>query len=127
MKILGTPTEADFHPDDPNPGILDPAIRAEPAQDRRHGAVTRTPARATRAARCSSSGRAKTYLAGVGFWTGLFCEDYAIFTRIDPFLATFDDAVTRAGKAPIVPRLECVEPQATDRSSRTSATATTTR
>jgi hypothetical protein len=53
-----------------------------------------------------------TYLAGVGFWTGLFCEDYAIFTRIDPFLAYFDEVVSRAGKAPIVPRLECIEPQA---------------
>ena len=55
--------------------------------------------------------KGKTYLAGVGFWTGLFCEDYAIFSRIDPFLAFFDDAVTRAGKAPIIPRLECIEPQ----------------
>ena len=39
VKILGTPTEADFHPDDPNPGILDPAIRANLRQDRRHGAA----------------------------------------------------------------------------------------
>src|SRR5262249_53339226 len=52
-----------------------------------------------------------TYLAGVGFWTGLYCEDYAIFTRIDPFLAFFDDVVAHAGQEPIIPRLECIEPQ----------------
>jgi hypothetical protein len=51
-----------------------------------------------------------TYLAGVGFWTGLFCEDYAIFTRVQPFLAYLDDAIAHAGQAPIIPRLECIEP-----------------
>jgi hypothetical protein len=111
VKIVGTPTEADFHPDDPNLGILDPAIRAnliktngvEPSPNTCAG---------------DSGGplfverKGRTYLAGVGFWTGLFCEDYAMFTRIDPFLATFDDAVAHAGTAPITPRLECVAPQA---------------
>jgi hypothetical protein len=111
VKILGTPTEADYHPDDPNPGILDPAIRAN---------LLKTDGMAPSANVCAGDSggpllverKGRTYLAGVGFWTGLFCEDYAIFTRIDPFLAFFDDAVTRAGKAPIIPRLECVEPQA---------------
>ena len=111
VKILGTPTEADFHPDDPNPGILDPAIRAN---------LLKTNGLAPSANPCAGDSggpllverKGKTYLAGIGFWTGLFCEDYAIFSRIDPFLAFFDDAVTRAGKAPIIPRLECIEPQA---------------
>ncbi len=110
VKILGTPTEADFHADDPNPGILDPAIRAN---------LLKTDGIAPKANTCAGDSggpllikdKGKDYLAGVGFWTGLFCEDYAIFTRIDPFLAYFDDAVRRAGKAPIVPRLECVVPQ----------------
>jgi hypothetical protein len=111
VKILGTPTAADFHPDDPNPGILDPTIRPN---------LLKTDGMAPSANTCAgdsggplfveSNGR--TYLAGVGFWTGLFCEDYAIFTRIAPFLSFFDEVVTRAGKAPIVPRLECIEPQA---------------
>ena len=111
VKLLGSPTEADYHPDDPNPGMLDPAIRAN---------LLKTDGMAPSANTCAgdsggplfveSNGR--TYLAGVGFWTGLFCEDYAIFTRVASFLSFFDDAVTRAGKAPIVPRLECVEPEA---------------
>jgi secreted trypsin-like serine protease len=111
VKILGTPTEADYHPDDPNAGILDPAIRAN---------LLKTNGLAPSANTCAGDSggpllierNGKTYLAGVGFWTGLFCEDYAIFTRIDPFLAFFDDVVARAGKAQIVPRLECIEPQA---------------
>jgi hypothetical protein len=111
VKLLGSPTDADYHPDDPNPGILDPAIQPK---------LLKTNGLAPSANTCAGDSggpllverKGKTFLAGVGFWTGLFCEDYAIFTRIDPFLAYFDDAVTRAGKAPIVPRLECVEPQA---------------
>jgi hypothetical protein len=111
VKLLGSPTEADFHSDDPNPGVLDPTIRPN---------LLKTDGMAPSANTCAGDSggpllvesKGRTYLAGVGFWTGLFCEDYAIFTRIDPFLAYFDDAVTRAGKAPIVPRLECIEPQA---------------
>ena len=110
VKILGTPTEADFHADDPNLGILDPAIRAN---------LLKTDGMKPSANTCAGDSggpllvkvHGRDYLAGVGFWTGLFCEDYAIFTRIDPFLAYFDDAVLRAGKAPIIPRLECVEDQ----------------
>jgi hypothetical protein len=108
VKILGSPTEADFHADDPNPGILDPAIRAN---------LLKTDGMKPSANTCAGDSggpllvkqNGRDHLAGVGFWTGLFCEDYAIFTRIDPFLAYFDDAVVRAGKAPIIPRLECVE------------------
>lgn len=111
VKIVGTPTEADYHADDPNPGILDPAIRVN---------LLKTNGVAPSANTCAGDSggplfverKGQTYLAGVGFWTGLFCEDYAIFTRIDPFLAYLDDAVTRAGQAPITPRLECIEPQA---------------
>ncbi len=111
VKILGSPTEADYHPDDPNAGILDPAIRVN---------LLKTDGMKPSANTCAGDSggpllierKGHTYLAGVGFWTGLFCEDYAIFSRIDPFLAFFDDAVTRAGKAPIIPRLECIEPQA---------------
>ena len=51
--IDGSPTAADFHPDDPNPGILDPAIRANLIK--LDGEVPNAnPARATLAARCSS-------------------------------------------------------------------------
>ncbi len=111
VKILGSPTEADFHPDDPNPGLLDPTIRPN---------LLKTDGMAPSANTCAGDSggpllvesKGRTYLAGVGFWTGLYCEDYAIFTRVAPFLAYFDDAVTRAGKAPIVPRVECIESEA---------------
>jgi hypothetical protein len=111
VKILGSPTDADFHPDDPNQGILDPTIQPN---------LIKTDGMAPSANTCAGDSggpllierNGKTYLGGVGFWTGLYCEDYAIFTRIDPFLAYFDDAVMHAGQEPIIPRLECVEPQA---------------
>lgn len=108
VRLLGSPTAADFHPEDPNPGMLDPAIRAD---------LIKTDGRAPRANPCAGDSggplliehHGREYLAGVGFWTGLYCEDYSIFTRIDPFLDYIDAQIERAGQAPIVPRLECVE------------------
>jgi hypothetical protein len=106
--ILGTPTEADFHADDPNPGMLDPAIRADSLK--LNGLV---PSPNTCAG--DSGGplliqkHGRTFVAGVSFWTGLFCEDYSIFARIDPFLDFIGDALRAAGKETIVPRLECVD------------------
>jgi hypothetical protein len=108
VRLLGSPTEADYHEDDPNPGMLDPEIRA---------GLLKTDGRAPRANACAGDSggpllverHGKDYLAGVGMWTGLFCEDYSIFTRIDPLLEFFDGQVERAGAADIVPRLECVE------------------
>lgn len=109
VKLLGSPTAADYHPEDPNPGLLDPAIR-------RH--LIKTDGRAPLANTCAgdSGGPLITdahgcegELSGVNMWTGLSCEDYAIFTRVEPFLPFFDQQSKRNGKAPIVPRLQCVE------------------
>jgi secreted trypsin-like serine protease len=108
VRLLGSPTEADYHEDDPNPGMLDPEIRAD---------LLKTDGRAPRANTCAGDSggpllverRGREYLAGVGMWTGLFCEDYSIFTRIDPFLDFLDGQIERAGEADIIPRLECVE------------------
>lgn len=108
VKLLGSPTAADFHEDDPNPGILVPEIRAD---------LIKTNGEAPSANPCAGDSggplivrhRGEDRLGGVGFWTGLFCEDYSIFSRIDPFLDFIDDSVKRAGRAPIIPRLECVE------------------
>ena len=42
-------------------------------------------------------------------WTGLWCEDYSIFTRIEPQLGFLDAQSDRNGEAAIVPRVECVQ------------------
>lgn len=108
VKVLGSPTAADYHADDPNPGILDPNIDKN---------LLKTDGHAPHANACagdsggpllvdSHGGQA---LGGVMFWTGLSCEDYAMYTRIDPFLDYFDAQTARNGKADITPRLECVE------------------
>ena len=111
-KIVGSPTAADYHAEDPNPGMLDAAIRKN---------LLKTDGRAPRANTCAgdsggplfTDNRGSLELSGVGFWTGLSCEDYAIFSRIEPQLPFLDAQTARKGEAAIVPRLECVE-QAAD-------------
>jgi secreted trypsin-like serine protease len=109
--IVGSPTADDYHADDPNPGMLDPNIRAN---------LLKIDGRAPHANTCAGDSggpllverHGDEVLAGVGFWTGLSCEDYAIFTRIDPFLAYFDAQTARSGNSTVTPRLECVESEA---------------
>ena len=111
VKLLGSPTSADFHPDDPNPGILDPAIQPN---------LLKTDGRAPRPNTCAGDSggpllvkrNGRDQLAGVGFWTGLSCEDYAIFTRVDPFVDYLDGEEALAGHQSVIPRLECVEEDA---------------
>jgi len=104
LKLAGSPTEADFHADDPNPGILDPAIRPN---------LLKTDGVDPRPNTCAGDSGGPLligdHVAGVSFWTGLWCEDYGMYTRTAPFSDFFDDEFDRAGKAGIVPRLECVE------------------
>lgn len=108
-KILGSPTSADYHPEDPNAGMLVPAIRRD---------TLKTDGHAPYANSCAGDSggplfvkkNGKDYVAGVGSWTGLWCEDYALFTRIDPFLDFIDDAQRRTGDAPVTAHLECVAP-----------------
>ena len=110
VPIVGSPTAADYHADDPNPGMLDPNIRKN---------LLKTDGRAPHANTCAGDSggpllverHGEQQLAGVGFWTGLSCEDYAVFTRIDPFLDYFDAQIKRNGGSHITPRLECVEPE----------------
>ena len=107
-KIVGSPTAADYHADDPNPGMLDPAIRNN---------LLKTDGRAPRANPCAGDSGGPLFteehgdllLSGVGFWTGLSCEGYGMFSRIEPQLGFFDTAAARDGEASIVPRVECVE------------------
>jgi hypothetical protein len=106
-KFVGTPTAADYHPDDPNQGLLDPAVRKD---------LFKLDGTAPNSNMCfGDSGGAmlvtkgnKTYLGGVFFWTGFFCEDYSMFTRMDPFLSFFDETERKVGREKIVPELECV-------------------
>lgn len=111
VKILGSPTAADYHSDDPNPGILDATIRPN---------LLKTDGHAPHSNACAGDSggpllverHGEQQLAGVMFWTGLSCEDYAMYTRIDPFLDYFDAQTARNGKADLTPRLECVEAEA---------------
>jgi hypothetical protein len=108
--ILGSPTAADFHADDPNPGILDPEIR---------GDLLKLNGAAPNAAICAGDSggplliehHGKTYVAGVSFWGGVGCTGYSMYTRIEPFVGFIKGAVADAGKRPIVPELECVNRQ----------------
>jgi len=105
--ILGSPTEADYHPEDPNPGMLVPAVRQN---------VLKMDGRAPNANGCfGDSGSplivnrlGQNYIAGVNYFGGLFCEDYSLYTRIDPFLPFLDAAYFKGGQAPLIPHLECV-------------------
>ena len=56
--ILGSPTAADYHPEDPNPGMLNATVRNNVSRST-GGPRTRTAASATRAARCSSPSSAR--------------------------------------------------------------------
>jgi hypothetical protein len=109
--IAGTPTEADYHADDPNPGMLDPTVRAQTLK------LIGTPPNANPCAGDSGSPlllrpHGMKQVAGVSFWTGLSCEDYAIYARIDPFLPFIDDSFRYVGWQPVVPALSCVEEKA---------------
>ena len=108
-RILGSPTAADYHPEDPNPGMLVPAVRQNVVKTDGHAPYSNT---------CfgDSGGPiivnqfGQDYIAGVSYFGGLFCEDYALFTRIDPFLPFVDQAYLRGGQATLLPKLECVAP-----------------
>lgn len=107
QKFMGTPTAADYHPDDPNQGLLDPAVRKD---------LFKLDGTAPNSNMCfGDSGGAmlvtkgnKTYVGGVFFWTGFFCEDYSMFTRMNPFLSFFDETEKKIGHEKLVPELECV-------------------
>jgi hypothetical protein len=110
-KILGTPTSADYHPDDPNPAMLVPEFRAH---------YVKTDGRAPNSNICAGDSGSPMLLAvngqdavaGVAAWTGLWCEDYSLFTRVDPFLPFVDTSVQRGGSSPVTPRLNCVSQNA---------------
>ena len=109
-KFLGTPTAADYHPEDPNPGMLNPAIRAN---------QFKIDGRAPNSNACfGDSGSpllitvsGQTYIAGIEYFGGLFCEEYSLYHRIDPFLPFMDLAYMKGGQAVLTPRAECIAPR----------------
>jgi hypothetical protein len=109
QKIIGTPTAADYHPDDPNPGMLDPATRQQ---------VIKLDGRAPNSNGCfGDSGSplivnqwGQDYIAGVDYWGGYYCEDYSLHFRIDPFLPFLDNAYKKGGQETLIPKFMCQAP-----------------
>ncbi|HKO47834.1 MAG TPA: trypsin-like serine protease [Polyangiaceae bacterium] len=108
-KILGSPTAADYHPEDPNPGMLNATVRNH---------TVKIDGRAPNANSCfgDSGGpiivnqSGQNYIAGVSYFGGLSCEQYGLYVRIDPFLPFLDQAYKKGGQETLIPFLECVAP-----------------
>lgn len=105
--LLGSPTAADYHPEDPNAGMLDPHIRRN---------ILKVDGDAPNSNACfgDSGGPlyvkwfGKNYLVGTGYFVGLSCEDYSLFTRMDPFRRYLENGQDRGGRESIDPDLDCV-------------------
>lgn len=106
--IAGSPTEADYHADDPNAGVLDPVIRKD---------LLKLDGAAPHANGCAGDsggpllvekGGVK-WVAGVADYTGLWCEDYSLYLRLERYLPWIAESFRYAGLQPVTPALECVD------------------
>ena len=84
---------------------------------RRHTRVASTSRFATRVGATKSiaiestpTQSGQTYIAGVSYWTGLSCEDYNLWMRIDSFLPFLDLSYKRGGQDVLKPTFACVTP-----------------
>ena len=110
-RTLGSPTAADNHPEDPNPGLNSAANRAN---------IIKTDGRAPYANGCfgDSGGPlllddcGQTYVAGVDYFGGLSCADYSLYLRTNSFLPFLDKAEKKGGQETVKPVFECVAPNA---------------
>jgi Trypsin len=108
FPFLGSPTQADFVPADPNNGLFVPAIRAN---------LAKFDGTAPESNSCAGDSGApilvkrdgRSYVAAINFFTGLSCEGYSMATRVEPFLSYFDNAIKKGGASPITPSLNCVD------------------
>jgi len=97
-------------PPDPHPGVLLPNVR---------NGLMELNGDAPNANSCAgdSGGPAirnvggQDFVFGISTFGGNFCEDYAYYTRLDPFLPFVDQSYSRGGQAPLRPRLECITPR----------------
>lgn len=108
-RTLGSPTAADFHPEDPNPGVLVAANRPNLIK------LDGTPPNANSCFGDSGGPilitvNGQTQIAGVGYFTGLSCAEYSLYTRISSFLPFFDQAYKRGGQEVVKPTFDCVAP-----------------
>jgi hypothetical protein len=109
--ILGTPTLADYEPAGSETPLLTPTVR---------GHNVKLNGKAPYANLCSGDSGGpmivnkygQDYVAGIASRTGDWCEEMSFFTRLDPYVSYLDEAYRRGGQAPLVPSLDCVEPQA---------------
>ncbi|MDF3065647.1 MAG: peptidase and chymotrypsin/Hap [Polyangiaceae bacterium] len=108
-RTLGSPTAADYHPEDPNPGLLIAANRPS---------LLKLDGRAPYANGCfgDSGGpvlvnnNGQTYIAGVNYFTGLSCADYSLATRPSSFLPFLDQGYKKGGQEVLKPAFDCVAP-----------------
>jgi hypothetical protein len=108
-KFLGSPTAADYHADDPNPGMLNATVRNNTFKLDGH-APNASPCFGDSGGPIIINQFGQDYIGGVGFWVGLSCEDYSIFSRLDPFLPFLDEAYKKGGQETLIPALDCVAP-----------------
>jgi hypothetical protein len=110
-RTLGSPTAADFHPEDPNPGVLVPANQATLIK------LDATPPNANSCFGDSGgpiliTDNGQLSIAGVNYFTGLSCATYSLYTRISSFLPFFDEAYKKGGQEVLKPTFDCVAPNA---------------
>lgn len=110
-STLGSPTAADYHPEDPNGGLLVPANLPNLLK------LDGTPPNANSCFGDSGgpillSEGGQTYVGGVSYFTGLSCAEYSLYTRISSFLPFFDAGYKKGGQEVVKPTFDCVAPNA---------------